>query len=296
MANWKKITLALGALAVVGAGVSAAAISAKSNDEAQATDTVSYFRLWVVDNAWSERPDCAIYVFGSSISAANSTSWDASSTMISYDKSYFYGLFSFDLPNDASFIIRSNVSGSGDGYQTVDITPSDTFYSSLSSSKALKINWNNNSKCTTETMDLGVGESDMAAILSNTVTCDSSAVYGYNSYPQLKATIFDHTDSTVLAATDLNVHDFDYTNAEVYDQATHSYVTLSNRTVYTSIVDKIARMKQNYDAQSNHATASGLLSVGKDSPEVGAPILTAVVIGSGLAAGAYFLVRKKHAA
>jgi hypothetical protein len=293
MANWKKITLALGALAVVGAGVSVAAISAKSNDEAQATDTVAVHRLWVVDNAWGEKPQLYIHIWNSTLTSYNTT-WASCPAMTSYDLNYFNGLFSFDIPSDASFLIKNASGDTSDGYMTADQTPGTS--SLLWSTKALKINWNNYSKCTTETMDLGVGESDMAAILSNTVTCDSSAVYGYNSYPQLKATIFDHTDSTVLAATDLNVHDFDYTNAEVYDQTTHSYVTLSNRTVYTSIVDKIARMKQNYDAQSNHATASGLLSVEKDSPEVGAPILTAIVIGSALAAGAYFLVRKKHAA
>jgi hypothetical protein len=291
----KKTGIILCSLAcLLSAGVMGGAFLTKNAQQAAASSTPTYFRLYVVDNAWSEKPDCAIYVFGSSISAANSTSWGASATMVSYDKSYYNGLFSYDIPNDASFIIRSNTSGSGNGYQTVNITPSDSFYSSLASSKALKVDWNNYNNCTVSAMDLGTGESTLASVLSNTVTCSDSAAYGYNAYPQLQATIFAHTDASVLASTNQNVLDYDYTNSAVYNQTTHSYVSLNNRSVYTSIANKIARMSANYSNQSNHA--GSISFTGSENSTSSIVLVTLVGVTGVAAAGAFFFFRKKHIA
>jgi hypothetical protein len=98
MKKSNKILLGLAGCAMVAAGVAGVLANGGSLSETHAEGTVSVHRLYVINNAWSEKNQCGIYIYGSSMTSYNSSSWDASSNMNWIDGTVNYGLFYYDIP------------------------------------------------------------------------------------------------------------------------------------------------------------------------------------------------------
>lgn len=294
MKKLNKLFLALAGISAVSAGLAVGNVSVAQNsvNPAKADVAAVVHRLYVINNAWSEKYQLGIYIWGSLLTSYNNT-WASSVDMNRIDESggsVSYGLFYYDIPDDASFIIRQKKDASGARYQSADITPSSFGYSNLWSSQVLRVNWNNSGKATFETVDGGLDNtSQLGNVLSYIVTCDSSSVYGYNAYPQLKGTFFDHTDPTITSSSDATVRDYSWSDSSVYNSSTHTYVSLSDRGTTSTVVGKIARLKTNYESGANHAK---VVSISADDPS-STLVLGGIAALAVLAAGGYFFVRKK---
>jgi len=290
MKKFTKLLLALGGISAVGAGLAGLQTAVKVS----ASLSVSTKRLFVINNAWSEQYQMGIYIFNSSISSANSANWGDSKGMVYIDSTYHYGLFYYDVPTDATIVLRQKTDASGDAYQSVNVDLTSSVYSSVWTTECLQVNWVGTStkasasvvQCTLTTA------SQLGNLLSYFVTCDSSDVYGYNAYPRLNNTFFAPAGSTLCNSTEKTVKDYDYTDSSIYNMSTHTYVNLSGNRVAnnTSVSEKINAMSANYARGSNHVGAALNVAASDTSSTI---VLGGIAAAAVLAAGGYFFVRKK---
>jgi len=289
MKKFTKLLLALGGISAVGAGLAGLQTAVKVS----ASLSVPTKRLFVIDKAWSENTTLGIHIFNSSLTEQNTT-WETCKSMNYIDSTYENGLFYYDVPTDASVVIRQTTSSSGIAYQSVDIDLTSTDFASVWTTECLEVVWTSASTKASATVAQCklTTTSQLGNLLSYFVSCDSSDVYGYNAYPRLNNTFFAPAGSTLTSNdTDKVVRDYDYTDTSIYNMTTHEYNNLSgSRSATISVAEKIAMMSANYTRGSNHVGAALSVAPSDASSTI---VLGGIAAAAVLAAGGYFFVRKK---
>ena len=90
---------------------------------------------------------------------------------------------------------------------------------------------------------IGLGGSQLAALLSLYNTCDSNNTYGYNAYPQQDASIFSNCSASALSSSE-ELADYDYAE---YLAAGKDYSKV-NKDHSSTVAEKIAGLQAMYNA------------------------------------------------